>query len=168
MLIGVEPISKTQIDRLGERLKKGDVSDDDLRLLESHRLSFEAAYEEVINSIRKAIQLEPSGRRAKSTSSIIEKLRRESIRLSQMQDIAGCRFVVKDILAQDKVVEEIRNSLTDAVIIDRRNRPSHGYRAVHIVATAVNRPVEIQVRTELQHSWAQLSERGWQTLVTQP
>ena len=30
---------------------------------------------------------------------------------------------------------------------------------MHIIATAQSRPVEIQVRTELQHLWAQLSER---------
>jgi ppGpp synthetase/RelA/SpoT-type nucleotidyltranferase len=37
--------------------------------------------------------------------------------------------------------------------------PSHGYRAVHIVASVNGRKVEIQLRTELQHLWAEISEK---------
>ena len=73
-------LSKTQIDRLGDRLKKGFPSDDDLRLLDEYRLSFGAAYNLVIRTIRDKLHLEPTGRPAKSTSSIAEKLLRESIR----------------------------------------------------------------------------------------
>lgn len=159
MFIGVTTASKTQIDQLGDRLRKGEVSDEDVGLLEAYRLSFDEAYEEVEAAIRKAVQLEPAGRRAKTTNSIIEKLRRETIRLSQIQDIAGCRLIVKDILEEDRVVARIRGELAKAVVIDRRKQPSYGYRAVHIIATARNRPIEIQVRTELQHLWAQLSEK---------
>lgn len=150
--------SKTQIDQLGDCLRKGRVSDEDLRRLDAYRGSFAAAYEQVVAAIREGTQLEPTGRPAKSTSSIIEKLRRETIRLSQMQDIAGCRLVVEDILAQDQVVERLKATLAMTAVIDRRKQPSYGYRAIHIIATARGRPIEIQVRTELQHLWAQLSE----------
>jgi ppGpp synthetase/RelA/SpoT-type nucleotidyltranferase len=122
-------------------------------------LSFDEAYEEVEASIHGAVQLAPAGRRAKTTNSIIEKLRRETIRLSQIQDIAGCRLIVKDILEENRVVERLKATLAKAVVVDRRKHPSYGYRAVHIIATARNRPIEIQVRTELQHLWAQLSEK---------
>jgi hypothetical protein len=44
-------------------------------------------------------------------------------------------------------------------IIDRRERPSHGYRAVHVIVYAETVPVEIQVRTMLQDLWAQISEK---------
>lgn len=81
------------------------------------------------------------------------------MRLSQMQDIAGCRLVVQDIFAQDLVVEQLKGTLPSASVIDRRKQPSHGYRAVHVIATVRGKPVEIQVRTELQHLWAQLSEK---------
>src|SRR5712692_7902197 len=91
-------LSKNQIDRLGDRLRKGDISDDDLRLLDSYRRSFSDAYENVVGQIRHQLGLEPTGREEKTTTSIIEKLRRQSIRLSQMQDIAGCRIVVTDLL----------------------------------------------------------------------
>ena len=159
MFSDMTSISKTQIDQLGDRLKKGEISDEDVSRLESYRLSFAEAYEEVAACIKDATHIEPTGRRAKTTSSIVDKLRRETIRLSQVQDIAGCRLVVGDILVQDRVVEQIRSKLSKAVLVDRRKQPSYGYRAVHIIATARNRPIEIQVRTELQHLWAQLSEK---------
>lgn len=76
-----------------------------------------------------------------------------------MQDIAGCRLVVQDVLAQNQVVERLRNALPKAVVVDRREKPSFGYRAVHIIATARDKQIEIQIRTELQHLWAQLSEK---------
>ncbi len=159
MLVGVSSTSKTQIDQLGNRLRKGEASDEDVRLLEDYRLSFAEAYEEVIASIQRAVQLAPTGRPAKLTSSIIAKLRREKTRLSRMQDIAGCRVVVRDVLAQDQVGERLRGELAGAKVIDRRKQPSNGYRAVHLIATARNKLIEIQVRTELQHLWAQLSEK---------
>jgi len=90
-------ISKTQIDRLGERLKKGNITEEALRLLDEYRRSFTKAYETVVGIIRNEVTLEPTGRPAKSTSSISDKLRREHIRLTQIQDIAGCRLVVTDI-----------------------------------------------------------------------
>jgi hypothetical protein len=76
-----------------------------------------------------------------------------------MQDIAGCRLVVPNVLVQDQVVERLKSKLAKAAVVDRRKQPSFGYRAVHIIATARNKPIEIQVRTELQHLWAQLSEK---------
>ena len=88
----VTAATKSQIDRLGDRLRKGDFGDGDLRDLDAYRRSFGQGYEEVVSRIRNALKLEPSGRPAKSTTSIVEKLRRETIRLSQMQDIAGCRL----------------------------------------------------------------------------
>lgn len=155
----MNPISKTQIDRLGDRLRKGKFGDEELRGLDEFRRSFAVAYEEVVSTVRKATQLEPTGRPAKSTTSIVEKLRRETMRLTQMQDIAGCRLVVQDVLQQDKVVAQLTAALPSAEVVDRRKQPSHGYRAVHIIAWEQGKPVEIQVRTELQHLWAQLSEK---------
>jgi putative GTP pyrophosphokinase len=81
-------LSKTQIDRLGDRLKRGSHAEDDLRMLDSYCRTFGAPYGTVIESLRR-LDLEPTGRPAKSTDSLVEKLRRESIRLVQVQDIAG-------------------------------------------------------------------------------
>jgi hypothetical protein len=46
-------LSKTQIDKLGERLRKGNVTEDDLRLLDEYRLSFSEAYEFVVGNPRR-------------------------------------------------------------------------------------------------------------------
>jgi ppGpp synthetase/RelA/SpoT-type nucleotidyltranferase len=152
-------LSKTQIDRLGDRLKKGDITEDDLRLLDTYRRSFADAYDEVVGAVRKELGLEPTGRPAKSTTSISEKLRRESIRLTQIQDIAGCRLIVPDIANQDQVVQSLSRLFENTNIVDRRQKPSHGYRAVHVIVTHLGKVVEIQVRTALQHLWAEFSEK---------
>ncbi len=89
----------------------------------------------------------------------MEKLNRETIRLSQVQDIAGCRVVVSDVAAQERVVASLRDVFPDASVVDRRANPSHGYRAVHVIAQISGKLVEIQVRTSLQHLWAELSEK---------
>lgn len=151
--------SKTQIDRLGERLRKGNISDDDLRLLDLYRRSFSEAYEFVVGTIRRELALEPTGRPAKSTTSITDKLRRESIRLTQIQDIAGCRLIVPDITNQELVVQSLKSLFEDTTVIDRRERPSHGYRAVHVIVNHGGKLIEIQIRTSPQHLWAELSEK---------
>jgi ppGpp synthetase/RelA/SpoT-type nucleotidyltranferase len=45
------------------------------------------------------------------------------------------------------------------VLVDRRLKPSHGYRAVHLIVKHLGKVIEVQLRTELQHNWAQLSEK---------
>lgn len=135
------------------------MTEQDLRMLDDYRRSFGEAHETVVATIRDQLQLEPTGRPAKSTISLIEKLHRESIRLAQVQDIAGCRIVVTDVSEQESVVASLRGIFPQASVIDRRAAPSYGYRAVHIVVKISGMLVEIQVRTLLQHLWAEISER---------
>lgn len=152
-------LSKTQIDRLGDRLRRGSFDEADLRLLDDYRRSFGPAYEAVVQAIRERLRLEPTGRPAKSTGAIIEKLHRESIRLTQIQDIAGCRVVVPESVEQEQVVSSLCGLFSGASVIDRRVNPSYGYRAVHVVVQTSKKFVEIQIRTSLQHLWAELSEK---------
>ena len=151
-------ISKSQIDRLGERLKLGK-TEDDLRLLEQYRHSFRAAHEIVYKEIREKLLLEPTKRRTKTTQSIVDKLLRESIRLTQIQDIAGCRIVATHIADQDEIIEQFSKLFDEVKIIDRREKPSHGYRAIHVIVFIEKKAIEIQVRTALQQLWAELSEK---------
>ena len=153
------PVSKTQIDRLGDRLKGGSHTESDLRLLDDYRRSFGEAYQAVVRTIVQRGEF-PTGRPAKSTASIAEKLRRESIRLSQMQDIAGCRIVVENVVQQEQVVASLLTDFPGASVIDRRGKPSYGYRAVHIIAEISGKPIEIQVRSSIQHLWAEVSEKS--------
>lgn len=48
---------------------------------------------------------------------------------------------------EDKVVESLTKVFENTTVVDRRNQPSHGYRAVHIVVKEGGKLVEIQVRT---------------------
>src|SRR5215469_14358551 len=71
-----------------------------------------------------------------------------------MQDLAGCRIVVEGLSLQDEVTERLAQLFPQAKVKDRRQRPSHGYRAVHLIAPVQGRQVEVQVRTSLQEAWA--------------
>jgi ppGpp synthetase/RelA/SpoT-type nucleotidyltranferase len=158
----VLPISKSALDRLGVRLADGDLVSDD-GLVDLERVL--DAYQDVVNGVKaKLTELGYSATtRVKTTGTLVEKLRRESARLSQVQDLAGARIVVSDRSVQDEAKEHISSIFKSAGCMvresDRRTNPSHGYRALHLVVYVEKVPVEIQIRSELQDSWAQIVER---------
>jgi ppGpp synthetase/RelA/SpoT-type nucleotidyltranferase len=153
-----ESPTKSSLNKLGERFRKGTASDDDVRALNQFRESFRPAYERVVATLE-SLGVEVGGRSGKTIGSIVAKLDREKTRLSTMQDIAGCRVEVADRIEQDGLVKEIAKRFPGAKIEDRRERPSHGYRAVHAIVQVEESWVEIQVRTTLQNAWAQATER---------
>lgn len=156
------PLSRSQLDRLSERLRREpEVSDDDLANL----LSILRVYHEVGQDVRArlvALGYEATVR-TKSTTVLVDKLRRERTSLKSVHDIVGAR-IVRDCnrLEQDEIVASIVGEFSDgsrpAQVKDRRERPSFGYRAVHVIVTVRDLPVEIQVRTIGQDTWAQLVE----------
>jgi ppGpp synthetase/RelA/SpoT-type nucleotidyltranferase len=153
------PLSSTAVDRLGDRLR-GDLTDADLRMLADYRGSFREAFDTVIEVVARVVTKRVTGRPAKSNASVIAKLRRESsLRLSQMQDIAGCRAVLPD----DRSVDAARDALLATGFrsraVDRRVTPQYGYRGLHLIVTVGDRDVEVQLRSGLQHLWAELCER---------
>jgi ppGpp synthetase/RelA/SpoT-type nucleotidyltranferase len=143
---------------LGDRLRRGDADEKDLRLLDEYRQSFSDAYQQVVAAVRE-LGVNPTGRPSKTTGSIQDKLRRESIRLSQIQDIAGCRVIVANLIEQDDIVSRLTVAFEKTVVFDRRTKPSHDYRAVHVVVHTNGKPIEVQIRTPLQHAWAEVSEK---------
>ncbi len=153
--------SKTDVDKLGDRLRSGRLNRTDLEQLDEYRESFQSAYRKVVNMVHLVMGREPSGRPGKSTTSITDKLNRGTMRLSQMQDIAGCRVVVDDLEAQQATMRRLRRQLQPLgtiKVVDRRRKPSYGYRAVHLIVTIDGKPVEVQIRSLFQHLWAELSE----------
>ncbi len=151
--------SNSQIDKLGERLKAGSPSDEDVTMLSSYRNSFAEPAKAVADKVREVSGLEVTSRPLKTTLSIVAKLRRDGVKqLSAMQDIGGCRVTVRNLAEQDELVENLLKAYPDAKLYDRVAKPSHGYRAKHLVVKIDGRRIEIQIRTLAQHQWALLSE----------
>ncbi|MGH9387558.1 MAG: hypothetical protein ACRD2N_25135 [Vicinamibacterales bacterium] len=153
------PLSKTQLDSLGNRLRAGTADEADLRALDEYRRSFRAAYDDVVGTVKTDVGLEGTGRPAKTTAAIVDKLRRQPIRLTQIQDSSGLRVIVDGIREQNRIVERLQQTFVRTSSDDRRIESSHGYRAVHVIVFIRERVVEIQVRTHEQHLWAEISEK---------
>jgi ppGpp synthetase/RelA/SpoT-type nucleotidyltranferase len=60
---------------------------------------------------------------------------------------------------QDRVVERLTETFSTAPRATRIVEPVHGYRAAHVIVYPDGFPIEIQVRTRLQHQWAGWFER---------
>ena len=153
-------MTKSQVNKLGERLRApGPPDDEDLALLQRFRERYSGPLRAAQESVRDHLHVETSAR-LKTINTIVEKLRRERTRLAEMQDIAGLRIVSEMTLArQDEMVSSILLVYPGARVVDRRQEPSYGYRAVHVIPTVDGYPVEIQVRTKLQDLWAQAMEK---------
>lgn len=84
-------------------------------------------------------------------------------RLTQLQDIGGCRFVVEtmqDLLSLATALKDWRSEYVVAASVDYVGRPRNsGYRGCHIVYRVPSTVygtllVEVQLRTSVQHVWA--------------
>lgn len=111
--------------------------------------------------------------RLKRVSSILDKLCREpSMKLSQMQDLGGCRAILSNVDAVDRLFELYHgdeNLLFESEgglkYYDYIRKPkSDGYRGIHVVGryrprSKIGAPwrgarIEIQLRSQLQHAFA--------------
>lgn len=159
------PISKQQLNKLGERIAANDppAKEDLQRLNDVLR-----AYQAILVTVEEQLALVglTATSRVKTRGVLIEKLRREhGMALARVQDMAGARTVIEGgWVEQDAVVKQLTSHFDawtgkQSKVVDRRIHPSHGYRAVHVIVFPESIPVEIQVRTELQNYWAQIVER---------
>jgi putative GTP pyrophosphokinase len=154
--------SKAAIDRLGARLRSSAAVDPrDAEAYADYRAGFEPLLREVQRQVGElGVSLLQQTARLKTMESTVAKLQRETIRLAQIQDIAGFRITVETLDDQDDAVRRISGAFPEVKVHDLRDEPRCGYRAVHmIIPSNGGRAVELQVRTELQDAWANVSER---------
>lgn len=160
------PFSASRIERLGARLAKkpGPPNPADLAQLLELLSTYSVALDQATERVRDAIGFAPSAR-VKNTGTILEKLDRYGGSwLKSIQDLAGMRLVRSQSRAeQDTLTAEILgifdSDSKSPKVIDRRVAPIQGYRAVHVVVYPDGFPIEIQIRTQMQHEWAEMFEK---------
>ena len=153
-------MSKSKIDELGKQLRQAATEGValDVVALDAYRKPFSDAINDIQKMLR-AAKLTEFTSRIKSNASVVAKLLRQpKTRLSQVQDILGLRFVANDLKQQDALMVELTRIFPDSKPQDRRLFPQYCYRAVHLIVKINGFPLEIQVRSQLQHYWAQYSE----------
>jgi hypothetical protein len=174
-------MSRTQVDRAGTFLRcwwgldpgseeDRAVDDDELSwavdVLDEYRTGFQDPLKKTTVGLRQFVQRESEtvvvGQRLKRRPQILNKLERfSSMRLTQMEDIAGCRAILAGgAPGVAGVLRRIRRNW-DVIGIDDyvMNPKSTGYRAIHVVVRRDGHPVEIQLRTPGQQDWAETVER---------
>lgn len=107
--------------------------------------------------------------RLKRYDSIVAKLVRDKARLSEIQDIAGCRAVLPDLRTVGVVaacIEGARKMTVEGVRDYNENPHAGGYRALHLWCRRDDFKVEVQLRTGRQQQWAELVEEWDTTLGT--
>ncbi len=121
----------------------------------------------VTNGLRSFVARESEtgfvAQRFKRMDRIVNKLgRMPRLRLSQMEDIGGCRAIVENAREVSAIVRRMRNARWNIVGVNDYSRvpKPDGYRARHIIVRRENRLIEIQLRTPTQHEWAEAVERA--------
>lgn len=171
----VKPLySKEEVVKAGRILAEPTVSDQNAwatsvltnwRALHGYPLNtFQATLRDKLKSVdRNSIV----GQRLKRAPSVIAKLQRfPSMRLPQMQDIAGLRAVLASQARVNRLYESYLNSRFQHELVNEKDYiaapKEDGYRGIHLVYRyASSRAgefsglhVELQLRTALQHAWA--------------
>ncbi|WP_317673476.1 RelA/SpoT domain-containing protein [Thioclava sp. A2] len=169
-------ISKSKIDKAGKVLSdKGRVYDELSLELDYIFEDFRKAHLEPLTKLTLDIQswLQNYGQqyyiaqRLKRRPQILRKLRRFSVRLSQLQDIGGCRIVVETNEDANKLISYLLETIScnSAYEIVRETdyrdwgRDDSGYRAFHFILKHEGRMMELQIRSRLQHYWSESIER---------
>lgn len=168
--------SNTQVDRAGETLRaamraatrptrRAEV-EEALSVIERWRASFRDPLQRVLGELVDLVAQEAPGSeddvsaRPKRLPSTARKLLRITTRLSQMEDIGGCRAKLPDAGRVQAVLASIVGRWPTARVDDYTAKPQPtGYRAVHVVVTEAGRRIEIQLRAPGQNRWADEVER---------
>lgn len=169
-------LSKTKIDKSGYALAKGSFSSDEEYLeLESIFDEYRKSHLQPLSETTIELQnwLNSYGgsyyiaQRLKRKPQIVRKLNRLSVRLTQLQDIGGCRIIVEknqDVDRLRKFIEEKISSqsnfnLTRSTDYREKGRDDTGYRSLHLLLEKNEIKLELQIRSRIQHYWAESIER---------
>lgn len=170
----VDAAGDTLIERAASELKRAEALHCINNWRSSHSYPLQALKMTLIGRARKVDLKAVVAQRLKRLSSITVKLRRNpNMKLSQMQDIGGCRAVLESVNGVHELV-----SLYEQSIAKNPNDRSEfvkkydyiaspkgdGYRSIHLVYKYRSGAqeylpynglrIEIQLRTALQHAWA--------------
>lgn len=168
--------SKKSVQRAGDVLKNTQASEKDYNDAMLVLSQWRSLHSYPINTFQATLRakLKRGGykgaivaQRLKRTPSIIRKLTRfPDMNLARMQDIGGLRVIVKDLESVYRLHENIISSSDHEAELppkDYIKEPKQdGYRSLHQVFRYKNKThpeldglrIELQIRTELQHSWA--------------
>lgn len=160
--------TKHQLNKAGEVLRARPDDSSSLSLLSewraNHVHALGLAFKLVQKYTKKVGNNALYGQRLKRVSSIINKLRRnQTMKLSRMQDIGGCRVILSDYEKVFSLFNLLKKS--KSILPNERNYIHYpkddGYRSIHLiykcsskVPTYAGLSIEIQLRTKLQHAWA--------------
>lgn len=169
-------VSKTAIDKAGLMLAKESFQTDDEWLSseeifddfrQKHLQPLTATTIDIQNWLKSIGSSYIIVQRLKRKPQILRKLRRLKVRLTQLQDIGGLRIIVEQNHDVDGLVEYLKQKVTEQTsisikrIVDYREkgRDDSGYRATHIILERDSVCLELQIRSRIQHYWAELIER---------
>lgn len=168
----VPKYSKKEIERAGQVIIKSNASTEEMAkaiaVLNNWRSAHAYPLQVIASNLRRNNKNAIVAQRLKRLESITGKLRRfPSMSLYRMQDLGGCRVIVKSINQVYEAVNKYKNSTIPHILqkeYDYIYHPkSSGYRSYHAVYKfqSDNKPeynknmlIEIQFRTQLQHIWA--------------
>jgi len=177
-----EGYSKSKVNWAGDILISETSSKDEknkaLRILDNwraiHRYPLHI-FKERLKRVSEKINKEAlTVQRLKRLSSTLKKLQRKyygnkpTMKLSQMQDIAGCRVVMPDVKLAKKLYKKhyVLGNLKHKKINEKdyiNNPKEDGYRSIHLIYRYKSDKgkkdyngllVEVQIRSKLQHLWA--------------
>jgi len=164
-------VSKAKIDKAGLALAgRQNVSEDEIYefedIFDEYRKSHLQPLSEMTLELQEWLSQYGSkyyiAQRLKRKPQILRKLNRFSVRLTQLQDIGGCRIIVElnsDVerlinFLESKVAKQEPLKLIRTTDYREKGRDDSGYRAVHLILEKSGAKLELQVRSRIQHYWA--------------
>jgi len=165
--------SISQIGKAGRKLRKDDIEGDQReRCLEvlaywrtQHSAPLATAFDELESATKQVDDKGELVSREKRAKSIVDKLKREtSMSLTTMQDIGGCRGIVRVQKDALKIAKALRKKKHITLANNYIKKPKKdGYRGIHLVGKYDTDlyngiRIEFQIRTKIQHSWATAGE----------